>query len=137
MHTQREIRFVPALKAAAWVLALAPVALLVAVLRYGGGFLGGTASWAAPLVVALSFLLLTLPSVLFLGRFRGAWFLELPAWLGAAVVLHFSERFLDVCLPWHDSTSSLLAIVPMLVAYWSLRLLLRRLFLLHHETSPA
>jgi hypothetical protein len=137
MHTETRLRFVPALKIVALVVALAPLALLLAVLHYGGGFLGGTASWAAPLGVALAFLLLSLPSALFLSRFRGAWFLELPAWLGAAMVLHFSEQFLEARLPWHDSTSSFLAIAPTLVAYWLLRLFLRRVFLLHYEPTAA
>jgi hypothetical protein len=137
MNPQTQIRFLLALKVVAGILAVAPAALLVLVLRYGAGFLGGSAPWAAALAVGVAFLVLTLPSVIFLIGFRGVWFLEIVALLAAGVIQHFSEKFLAARLPWHDATPSFLAIVPTMLAYLLFRSMLRRAFLLQHDTKSA
>src|SRR5258706_3617148 len=133
MKAHAEIRFLPALKVMACIFAVAPAVLLAAVLRYGGGFLGGTASWAAPTAAAVLFLFLALPSV-FLYRSPGAWFLRLPAWIVAGIVLRISEHVLDAWIPYHDSTASFLAVIPMVLALCLSDFILKRIFLRHRES---
>ena len=65
----------------------------------------------------MAFLFLTIPSLLFLWRYHGAWILQLLAWIAGGIVYGISEHLIAVRLPYHDATVSFLAIVPMMIAY--------------------